>query len=66
MIFANMCKSFFKDSSGFSVALDGLRLMSQEAECKGRAGILWNAVQVPGHSTSILDIISILDLWPTA
>lgn len=53
-------------NSGFSGALDGLRLMSQEAECKGKAGILWNAIRVPGHFISTLDIISLLDRWPTA
>lgn len=40
--------------------------MSQEAECKGKAGILWNAIRVPGHFISTLDIISLLDRWPTA
>ena len=44
--FCKYVQSVLKDHLGFSGAPDGLRLMSQEAEQKGKTGIVWNATQV--------------------
>lgn len=63
-----ICAQAFSETAQASQvgAPGGLRLMSQEAECKGMTGVLWKASQIPGHSTSSLDTISWLALRPTA